>query len=130
MWDPAPYHASIVLMMHFCDEVNVYEFLPSKRQTSLCHYYEDTFDQACTLGAYHPLLFEKNMVKHLSQGTDEDIYDYGKVTLPGLRKTQLLLYHSHCYKQCMFAYGTTRDNNLKAPKKFINFYLQYLQYLF
>ncbi|XP_026557260.1 beta-galactoside alpha-2,6-sialyltransferase 1 [Pseudonaja textilis] len=78
----------IVLMMHFCDEVNVYEFLPSKRETGVCHYYQDTFDQACTLGAYHPLLFEKNMVKHLSQGTDEDIYNYGKVTLPGLRKAQ------------------------------------------
>ncbi|XP_058045318.1 beta-galactoside alpha-2,6-sialyltransferase 1 isoform X1 [Ahaetulla prasina] len=78
----------IVLMMHFCDEVNVYEFLPSKRQTDICHYYQDTFDQACTLGAYHPQLFEKNMVKHLNQGTDEDIYNYGKVTLPGLRKAQ------------------------------------------
>ncbi|KAM3835067.1 beta-galactoside alpha-2,6-sialyltransferase 1 isoform 2-T2 [Vipera latastei] len=58
----------IVLMMHFCDEVTVYEFLPSKRQTNLCYYYQDTFDQACTLGAYHPQLFEKNMVKHLNQG--------------------------------------------------------------
>lgn len=78
----------IVLMMHFCDEVDVYEFLPSKRQTDICHYYQKTFDQACTLGAYHPQLFEKNMVKHLNQGTDEDIYNYGKVTLPGLRKVQ------------------------------------------
>ncbi|XP_063162806.1 beta-galactoside alpha-2,6-sialyltransferase 1 [Candoia aspera] len=78
----------IVLMMNFCDEVDVYEFLPSKRQTDICHYYQKFFDQACTLGAYHPLLFEKNMVKHLNQGTDEDIYNYGKVTLPGLRKAQ------------------------------------------
>ncbi|XP_039200482.1 beta-galactoside alpha-2,6-sialyltransferase 1 [Crotalus tigris] len=78
----------IVLMMHFCDEVAVYEFLPSKRQTDICHYYQDTLDKACTWGTYHPQLYEKNMVKHLNQGTDEDIYNYGKVTLPGLRKAQ------------------------------------------
>ncbi|XP_070609351.1 beta-galactoside alpha-2,6-sialyltransferase 1-like [Erythrolamprus reginae] len=78
----------LVLMMHFCDEVNVYEFLPSKRQTNICHYYQNNVDEACTLGAYHPQIFEKNLVKHLNQGRDEDIYIYGKVTLPGLRKAQ------------------------------------------
>ncbi|XP_054838377.1 beta-galactoside alpha-2,6-sialyltransferase 1 [Eublepharis macularius] len=78
----------IVLMMHFCDKVDVYEFLPSKRQTDICHYFQKFFDQACTMGAYHPLLFEKNMVKHLNQGTDEAIYTLGKVTLKGLRNVQ------------------------------------------
>uniref|UniRef100_A0A8D0B2U4 Beta-galactoside alpha-2,6-sialyltransferase 1 n=1 Tax=Salvator merianae TaxID=96440 RepID=A0A8D0B2U4_SALMN len=78
----------IALMMNFCDEVDVYEFLPSKRQTDVCHYYQKFFDQACTVGAYHPLLFEKNIVKHLNQGTDEDIYNYGKVTLNGLKNLQ------------------------------------------
>ncbi|XP_061492692.1 beta-galactoside alpha-2,6-sialyltransferase 1 [Rhineura floridana] len=75
----------IAIMMNFCDEVDVYEFLPSKRQTDICHYYQKFFDQACTMGAYHPLLFEKNIVKHLNRGTDEDIYTHGKVTLTGLR---------------------------------------------
>ncbi|XP_048361332.1 beta-galactoside alpha-2,6-sialyltransferase 1 [Sphaerodactylus townsendi] len=78
----------IVIMMHLCDKVDVYEFIPSKRQTDICHYFQRFFDQACTMGAYHPLLFEKNMVKHLNQGTDEDIYTYGKVTLSGLRNVQ------------------------------------------
>nr|XP_060623918.1 beta-galactoside alpha-2,6-sialyltransferase 1 [Anolis sagrei ordinatus] len=78
----------IVLMMNFCDEVDVYEYLPSKRQTNICHYYQMIFDQACTMGAYHPLLFEKNIIKHLNKGKDEDIYNYGKVTLPGLRNVQ------------------------------------------
>lgn len=78
----------IVLMMNFCDEVDVYEFLPSKRRTDICHYYQKFFDQACTMGAYHPLLFEKNMIKHLNRGKDEDIYNYGKVTLTGLRNVQ------------------------------------------
>ncbi|CAN8199569.1 unnamed protein product [Coccothraustes coccothraustes] len=76
----------IVLMMTLCDQVDVYEFLPSKRQTDICHYYQKFHDHACTMGAYHPLLFEKNLVKHMNQGTDEDIYTHGKVTLPGLRK--------------------------------------------
>ncbi|XP_031452296.1 beta-galactoside alpha-2,6-sialyltransferase 1 [Phasianus colchicus] len=75
----------IVIMMTLCDEVDVYEFLPSKRQTDICHYYQKFHDRACTMGAYHPLLFEKNLVKHLNQGTDEDIYTHGKVTLPGFR---------------------------------------------
>lgn len=77
--------AGIVIMMTLCDEVDVYEFLPSKRQTDICHYYQKFHDHACTMGAYHPLLFEKNLVKHLNQGTDEDIYTHGKVTLPGFR---------------------------------------------
>uniref|UniRef100_K7FGZ3 Beta-galactoside alpha-2,6-sialyltransferase 1 n=1 Tax=Pelodiscus sinensis TaxID=13735 RepID=K7FGZ3_PELSI len=68
----------IMIMMTLCDKVNVYEFLPSKRQTDICHYYQRFQDRACTLGAYHPLLFEKNLVKHINQGTDENIYTYGK----------------------------------------------------
>ncbi|XP_035744720.1 beta-galactoside alpha-2,6-sialyltransferase 1 isoform X5 [Egretta garzetta] len=75
----------IVIMMTLCDEVHVYEFLPSKRQTDICHYYQKFYDRACTMGAYHPLLFEKNLVKHINQGTDEDIYTHGKVTLPGFQ---------------------------------------------
>ncbi|XP_006884171.1 PREDICTED: beta-galactoside alpha-2,6-sialyltransferase 1 [Elephantulus edwardii] len=75
----------IMIMMTLCDQVDIYEFLPSKRKTDVCYYYQKFFDSACTMGAYHPLLFEKNMVKHLNQGTDEDIYLHGKATLPGLR---------------------------------------------
>ncbi|XP_074045636.1 beta-galactoside alpha-2,6-sialyltransferase 1 isoform X2 [Macrotis lagotis] len=75
----------IVIMMSFCDKVDIYEFLPSKRKTDICYYYQHFFDSACTMGAYHPLLFEKNMVKHLNRGTDEDIYLKGKVTVSGFR---------------------------------------------
>ncbi|XP_078419748.1 beta-galactoside alpha-2,6-sialyltransferase 1-like [Cetorhinus maximus] len=73
----------ILLMMTICDQTDVYEFLPSKRRTDLCHYFERFQDQACTIGAYHPLMFEKNLVKRINQGSDEDIYMKGKVTLPG-----------------------------------------------
>ncbi|XP_060054515.1 beta-galactoside alpha-2,6-sialyltransferase 1 [Erinaceus europaeus] len=78
----------IIIMMTLCDQVDIYEFLPSKRKTDVCYYYQKFFDSACTLGAYHPLLYEKNMVKHLNQGTDEDIYLLGKATLPGFRSIQ------------------------------------------
>lgn len=36
------------------------------------------------MGTYHPLL-EKNMVKHLNLGTNEDIYLLGKAMLPGFQ---------------------------------------------
>lgn len=73
-----------VLMMSLCEVVHVYEFLPSRRKTELCHYYQRFSDAACTLGAYHPLLYEKNLVKRMNQGSDRDIYTRGRVTLPGL----------------------------------------------
>lgn len=74
-----------VLMMSLCEVVHVYEFLPSRRKTELCHYYQRFHDAACTLGAYHPLLYEKNLVKRMNQGLDRDIYTHGRVTLPGFR---------------------------------------------
>ena len=37
------------------------------------------------MGTYHPLIFEKNMVKHLNLGMNEDIYLLGKVMLPGFQ---------------------------------------------
>uniref|UniRef100_A0A8D2B4I8 Beta-galactoside alpha-2,6-sialyltransferase 1 n=1 Tax=Sciurus vulgaris TaxID=55149 RepID=A0A8D2B4I8_SCIVU len=75
----------ILIMLTLCDQVDVYEFLPSKRKTDVCYYYQKFYDSACTMGAYHPLLYEKNMVKHLNVGTDKDIYLLGKATLPGFR---------------------------------------------
>lgn len=75
----------IIIMMTLCDQVDIYEFLPSERKTDVCYYHQKFFDSACTMGAYHPLLFEKNMVKHLNEGTDEDIYLFGKATLSGFR---------------------------------------------
>ncbi|KAL0162429.1 hypothetical protein M9458_041825, partial [Cirrhinus mrigala] len=72
-----------VIMMSLCEVVHVYEFLPSRRKTELCHYYQRFSDAACTLGAYHPLLYEKNLVKRMNKGSDRDIYTHGRVTLPG-----------------------------------------------
>ncbi|KAM9450598.1 beta-galactoside alpha-2,6-sialyltransferase 1-like isoform 2-T2 [Clarias gariepinus] len=74
-----------VLMMSVCDVVHVYEFLPSRRKTDICHYYQNFRDAACTLGAYHPLLYEKNLVKRMNRGSDQEIYNYGRVSLPGFK---------------------------------------------
>ncbi|XP_062289285.1 LOW QUALITY PROTEIN: beta-galactoside alpha-2,6-sialyltransferase 1 [Scomber scombrus] len=75
-----------VLMMSLCEVVHVYEFLPSRRKTELCHYYQRFYDAACTLGAYHPLLYEKNLVKRMNRGPDRDIFTHGRVTLPGFSR--------------------------------------------
>ncbi|KAM9316448.1 beta-galactoside alpha-2,6-sialyltransferase 1-like [Gastrophryne carolinensis] len=82
---PSSGSLGILLMMNLCDEVDVYEYLPSFRQTDLCYYYEKFHDLACTVGAYHPLLYEKNLVMKLNQGDDDTIHKCGKVTLPGIR---------------------------------------------
>ncbi|XP_030043287.1 beta-galactoside alpha-2,6-sialyltransferase 1 [Microcaecilia unicolor] len=74
-----------LLMMSVCEQVHIYEFLPSRRQTDLCHYYEKFQDAACTMGAYHPLLFEKNLVKRINQGSDLDIFQLGRATVPGFQ---------------------------------------------
>lgn len=72
-----------VLMMSLCDLVHVYEFLPSQRQSHRCHYYQTFSDDACTLGAYHPLLFEKELVRRMNHGSQDDLAQLGRVTLPG-----------------------------------------------
>nr|XP_033780752.1 beta-galactoside alpha-2,6-sialyltransferase 1-like isoform X2 [Geotrypetes seraphini] len=74
-----------LLMMSVCEQVHIYEFLPSRRQTDTCHYFEKVQDTACTLGAYHPQLFEKNLVKRINQGSDLDIFQLGRVTVPGFQ---------------------------------------------
>lgn len=85
---PSSGSIGILLMMNLCDEVNVYEFLPSSRQTDQCYYFKQYFDKACTYGAYHPLIYEKNLIKRLNKGTEDDIYKNGKVTLSGIRDLQ------------------------------------------
>ncbi|PNI18516.1 ST6GAL2 isoform 5, partial [Pan troglodytes] len=75
----------ILIMMSMCREVHVYEYIPSVRQTELCHYHELYYDAACTLGAYHPLLYEKLLVQRLNTGTQGDLHRKGKVVLPGFQ---------------------------------------------
>ncbi|XP_020338162.1 beta-galactoside alpha-2,6-sialyltransferase 2 [Oncorhynchus kisutch] len=80
---PSSGFIGIVLMMSLCEEVHVYEYIPSLRQTDLCHYHEHHYDPACTLGAYHPLLFEKLLVQRMNSASQHDLKTKGKVTLSG-----------------------------------------------
>ncbi|XP_055257183.1 beta-galactoside alpha-2,6-sialyltransferase 2 [Moschus berezovskii] len=82
---PSSGFIGILLMMNLCGEVHVYEYVPSVRQTDLCHYHEPYHDAACTLGAYHPLLYEKLLVQRLNVGAHGDLHRKGKVVLPGLQ---------------------------------------------
>ncbi|KAI3366243.1 hypothetical protein L3Q82_010066 [Scortum barcoo] len=84
---PSSGFTGILLMMSLCREVSVYEFIPSVRRTDLCHYYERYHDDACTLGAYHPLLYEKLLIQRIHQG-HQDQLRRGKVTLRGFRTVQ------------------------------------------
>lgn len=71
-------------MMALCEQLHVYEYIPSIRQTDLCHYHERYYDAACTLGAYHPLLYEKSLIQRIHTGPKNDLRWKGRVTLPGL----------------------------------------------
>ncbi|XP_019750098.1 beta-galactoside alpha-2,6-sialyltransferase 2 [Hippocampus comes] len=82
---PSSGFTGILLMMALCEQVHVYEYIPSMRKTDLCHYYERYFDMACTLGAYHPLLYEKSLIMRINSGSEEDLRRKGRVTLPGFR---------------------------------------------
>lgn len=75
-------------MMSLCREVSVYEFIPSVRRTDLCHYYECYHDDACTLGAYHPLLYEKLLIQRINEGDRDQLRRKGKVTLRGFGTVQ------------------------------------------
>lgn len=75
--------SGIAVMMSLCQEVNVYEFLPSLRRSNLCHYYERYRDAACMLGAYHLLLYEKLLVQRMNTGHRHQLVTKGKVTLRG-----------------------------------------------
>ncbi|KAG8000563.1 Beta-galactoside alpha-2 [Nibea albiflora] len=80
---PSSGFIGILLMMALCEKVHVYEYIPSMRQTDLCHYHERYYDAACTLGAYHPLLYEKSLIQRINVGPESDLRRKGRVTLPG-----------------------------------------------
>lgn len=80
---PSSGFIGILLMMAMCEQVQVYEYIPSMRQTDLCHYHERYYDAACTLGAYHPLLYEKSLIQRINTGPESDLRRKGRVTLPG-----------------------------------------------
>nr|WGO62754.1 hypothetical protein [Wadden Sea poxvirus] len=74
----------IVISMHICDKITIYEFIPSiERNKHLCYYWKNIYDDACIFGAYHPLIFEKGIIRKLHVGSENDI-NRGILKLNGL----------------------------------------------
>uniref|UniRef100_A0A670J108 Beta-galactoside alpha-2,6-sialyltransferase 2 n=1 Tax=Podarcis muralis TaxID=64176 RepID=A0A670J108_PODMU len=114
---PSSGFIGILIMMSMCSEVHVYEYIPSVRQTDLCHYHELYYDAACTLGAYHPLLYEKLLVQRMNRGFQEDLYRKGKVILPGFRENDARDFHDVQGKQqawvCEEAFSQVSESQYK-----------------
>ncbi|CAH1274354.1 ST6GAL1 [Branchiostoma lanceolatum] len=78
---------SVVMMMHLCDWVHVYEFVPSNRDnTTLIYYFAETAGRSPhDLHSYNQ---ERTYVKTLSLTPDEVINDTGVVLIQGLSQTR------------------------------------------
>lgn len=78
--------AGMLLMLHVCSRVDIYEYVPSMRMTKRCHYYEVRDDPGCSLGDWHPLAAEKLLALHMAQDeqAERDVFVRGRLTLtPG-----------------------------------------------
>jgi len=74
----------IIMMLHLCHHVNVYEYIPSMRLTKRCHYFDIHENVACTFGSWHPLASEKMLTLSLNTGTDADVFVTGVVRMKGI----------------------------------------------
>ncbi|AST09356.1 hypothetical protein Murmansk-161 [Murmansk poxvirus] len=77
---PSSGFIGIVIAMQMCDSVTIYEYIPSK-QTDLCHYWTREINPFCSQGSYHPITFEKNIIKNIG-----NIKAPGIITLNGFSK--------------------------------------------
>ncbi|XP_066296323.1 beta-galactoside alpha-2,6-sialyltransferase 2-like [Branchiostoma lanceolatum] len=83
-WTPSTGMFGVVMMMHLCDWVHVYELVPSKKNnTKLVYYYDETrvWKPAKDRHSYQE---EQIYIKTLSLTPDKDIEDTGVVLLQGL----------------------------------------------
>jgi len=74
----------LILAVLHCTRVYAYEFVPSIRLTSRCHYYEEGEDLGCAIGGWHPRAAEKLAALYMNVGSDIEVYKDGYVTIPGL----------------------------------------------
>ncbi|XP_077988203.1 beta-galactoside alpha-2,6-sialyltransferase 1-like [Glandiceps talaboti] len=75
----------ISLMQSLCDTVDVYGYIiPSKSQL-LCRYYDTGNTNVCSRGTWHPVEYEKEVIRRANIGHEEDIDKRGRITLPGYR---------------------------------------------
>lgn len=73
----------LVLLLPHCNYVDFFEYVPSVRVTSRCHYYDNQNNSACTFGVWHPLAAEKLLTYHLNIAKDIEVFQRGYVRIPG-----------------------------------------------
>ena len=76
-----------MLSLQFCERVNVFEYIPSVRESGRCHYYsppQDTGGRGCNYGHWHPVAAEKLFFLSLSDGNDKDVFIDGLLPLQGV----------------------------------------------
>ncbi|KAJ8350802.1 hypothetical protein SKAU_G00259320 [Synaphobranchus kaupii] len=114
---PSSGFIGILLMMALCEEVHVYEYIPSVRQTDLCHYHEQYYDAACTLGAYHPLLYEKMLIQRMNTGSEHDLKRKGKSPeIQHNNRDQRVIRHGCRSRVTVQAWSTAK--NLDSDREF------------
>ncbi|XP_077985566.1 beta-galactoside alpha-2,6-sialyltransferase 1-like [Glandiceps talaboti] len=75
------------LLLHICDEVDVYGYIPSSDKDRYCYYYEDCcFFCGWNLFPQHPFATERNLVLKMNTRNIESSRDKIKVTLQGYSK--------------------------------------------
>ncbi|CAB4067135.1 unnamed protein product [Lepeophtheirus salmonis] len=67
-------------MLSHCDIIRLFEFIPSKRLTNLCHYFEKRRSITCTYAGDHSVSAEKLSYYFMGNRNRVEIFDKGYVT--------------------------------------------------
>ncbi|XP_078605514.1 beta-galactoside alpha-2,6-sialyltransferase 1-like [Branchiostoma floridae x Branchiostoma japonicum] len=79
----------VVMMLHLCNWVYVYEILPSnKDSTNLRYYYDEKAKNLKTTSGFHSFSQEKQYIRTLSLTSDQDIANTGVALLKGPNKVR------------------------------------------
>nr|XP_040571598.1 beta-galactoside alpha-2,6-sialyltransferase 2-like [Lepeophtheirus salmonis] len=68
-------------MLSHCDIIRLFEFIPSKRLTNLCHYFEKRRSITCTYAGDHSVSAEKLSYYFMGNRNRVEIFDKGYVTV-------------------------------------------------
>ncbi|XP_040569980.1 beta-galactoside alpha-2,6-sialyltransferase 2 [Lepeophtheirus salmonis] len=68
-------------MLSHCDIIRLFEFIPSKRQTDLCHYFEKHRHIACTYAGDHSVSAEKLSYYFMGNRNRVEIFEKGFLTV-------------------------------------------------
>ncbi|CAG0921361.1 unnamed protein product [Notodromas monacha] len=73
-------------LMHFCDEVNVFELIPSVdyRERQPCYYYDDKQSDFCYMNGYHPKKAEITMLLGMNVASLDQVFRDGYSTIPAI----------------------------------------------